>query len=389
MDRPKLLYATPFSIVATVALLGLFCLVGIGGLALLPNAADIGLAVPSEHTTWPWPDAVRDQPHRGVTHWMATSHDGTICDLLEFDFTTNPNLRFEIYAQDEDDAKPFDNVVKFWRMGVGQAVRHLNQRFAIQKSGQVIAAWNGPFFGYYHSSSDVREETAFHLAPVVLRGHVYHNTGNHRWTFGVKQVANRPVFKVFHLPGGPVLEREFDFASGTVQCLLKDGKPLRMEPFPHNSLDFKKQPVPSTPQEAGHIPYFDHAKFSRCSIGWSKDNSKLYTLVIREPQGASEGQSITDLTLWRGQSQGWNVPDVQRFWISMKRAGKVWNAINSDAGDVAQLAYEMPDGNYLMVSPIGDNPNFARRVFTPQFDQAPQGGSLMYFYVRDAKETPK
>lgn len=348
---------------------------------------DIHLEAPSELTEWPWPDAKRDEPHKGVTHWTARARDNTWVDLIEFDFSRNPALRFELYSQDEDDAKPLDNVVTFWPLGVGQATSKLNKRFGAAKTPSVVAAWNGPFFGYYRSAP-IPRETAFHLAPIVLRGKVHFNTGNHRWTMGVKYVDNKPVFKVFHLPGRVLLEREFDFATGTLQCLVKDGKALKTEPFPRGPNDFRKPPVPSTPQEVGHIPYFDHAKFSRASLAWSRDSSRLYLLIVREPNSDSEGASIDRLQKWQSQSGGWNVPDVQRFWMSMAKQGRVWNAINSDAGDVAQLALLLPSHEYLMVSPQCDNPSFERRPFKPDFAGAPQGGSLSYFYVRDAGVKP-
>lgn len=356
----------------------------------MASAPDIGLARPSEHATWPWPDAARSSPHRGVRHWLVASRDGTSCELLEFDLDANPNLRLGLYAQDEDDAQPMDNNIRFWARGVGQVTRDLNQRAASSKQGVVVAACNGPFFGYRHASARVQDEIGFHVAPIVLRGHAFHNTGNHRWTFGAKYLGGRPHFKTFHLPGRAQMEREFDWASGSVQCLIKDGRALKLEPFPSGPRDFKKQPVASTPSEAGHIPYFDHAKFSRVSLAWKSrpdgSASRLFWLVVREPDGASEGQSIDDLARWKPQARGWNVPDVQRFWLSMLRAGLIDNAINSDAGDCAQLVYRLQDGRYQMVSPIGDNPKFERKVFGPDFKGAPQGGTVMYFNVRDAKQ---
>jgi hypothetical protein len=106
---------------------------------------------------------------------------------------------------------------------------------------------------------------------------------------------------------------------------------------------------------------------------------------VREPNTDSEGASIAGLQKWQAQSGGWNVPDLQNFWLSMLKARKVWNAINSDAGDVAQLAYLLPSREYSLISPRGDNPGYERRTFKPDFTNAPQGGSLMYFYVRDAE----
>jgi hypothetical protein len=156
-----------------------------------------------------------------------------------------------------------------------------------------------------------------------------------------------------------------------------------LQPFPKPGEGFLKQPVPSTPQEAGHIPAFDHAKFSRVSLAWSRDNRQLYLLVVREPNFDSEAQSIQALEKRVPNGGGWMVSDVQNFWLALMKQGKIWNAINSDAGDVAQLAYLQRDGTYTLVSPRGDNPTFERRVFAPDFKNAPQGGALMYFYVRD------
>jgi len=357
-------------------------------------APDIGLSQPSEHARWPWPDAARTSPHRGVTHWLTTSRDGTSCELLQFDLEANPNLRLGLYAQDQDDAQPMDNNVRFWARGVGQVTRDLNRQAASSvqsaKQGVIVAACNGPFFGYRHVSQQVQSEIGFHVAPIVLGGKAYHNTGNHRWTFGAKYLGGRPHFKTFHLPGRAQMERELDWASGSVQCLIKDGRALKLEPFPSGPRDFKKQPVASTAQEAGHIPYFDHAKFSRVSLAWKSraDGSvaRFFWLVVREPNGASEGQSIDDLARWKPQTRGWNVPDVQNFWLSMLRAGLIDNAINSDAGDCAQMVYRLQDGRYQMVSPIGDNPSFERRVFGPDFKGAPAGGTVMNFTVRDVAE---
>jgi hypothetical protein len=374
--------------VLSLALFGILLLVAraikkhyMGNVPITSVQPGVRLDTPAQLAIWPWPGAKQDSPHHGVTHWAARSSDGTTTDLLLFDFSKNPKLRLELYSQDEDDEKPFDNVVKFWRLGVGQATRHLQARQYLD-GGKIVAAWNGPFFGYYRSAP-IPDETAFHVAPIVLRGKVYHNTGNHRWTFGVKYVNGKPVFKTFHLPRRAVLAREFDFAGGGVQCLIKDGKPLKLQPFPKPGEGFLKQPVPSSPQEAGHIPAFDHAKFSRVSLAWSRDNRQLYLLVVREPNSDSEAQSIQALEKRVPNGGGWMVSDLQNFWLAMMKQGKIWNAINSDAGDVAQLAYLQPDDKYMLISPRGDNPNFERRVFPPDFKNTPQGGALMYFYVRD------
>ena len=75
---------------------------------------------------------------------------------------------------------------------------------------------------------------------------------------------------------------------------------------------------------------------------------------------------------------GWSVSDVQRFWQSRG----AWNAINSDAGDVAQLAVTRPDQNYDLV-PSRQGSGQMRLTFGPQFAGAPDGGALMYFYVSE------
>jgi hypothetical protein len=341
-----------------------------------PLRADPNVAKPSELTSWPWPKIKPDTPHRGVTHWLANLKDGTTLDLMRFDFAVNPGLRFELYSQDQDDDKPWDNVVRWWEMGVGPAIKHLNG----MKGGPVVAAWNGPFFGYYHQKMPGR---AFHLAPVVINGQIHHNRANHRWTLGWKNFLAGPQFQTIHMAGRAALQ-PFDFASGTVQNLIKDGQLLKIHAFPRAGEAFPKPPVPSTPSEIGHVPFFDHAKFSRASIAWSKNQKQLWMILVREPKSDNEGHSIQNLVDGVPQSAGWNVPDLQRFWKSLMDQGLIWNAINSDAGDVGQLSYQLPDGNYNLIPARNASP-FERKVFTPQFSGAPAGGALMYFLVRDRK----
>ncbi|MDQ3814028.1 MAG: hypothetical protein M3347_08755, partial [Armatimonadota bacterium] len=299
----------------------------------------------------------------------------TTVDLLHFDFQANPDLRLEIFDQDEDDAARFDNVVDYNTRGVGHITRLLNTRFRATRRGSVVAAWNGVFFGYYHRD---KEGLGFHVAPVVLRGQVYYTKINRRWTFGVQYRDARPVFKVLHLPDRATLAREFDFAAASAQCLIQNGKPLKIQPYPASAAKILKAPVPSTPQEIGHVPIFDHMQTSRVSWAWSRDNRQLYLIVVKEPD--NEMASILAFRHNQPQAGGWTVPDLQRFWQAMVRANTVWNAVNSDAGGVAQLAYRLPDGKYAL---LPGTPQ--RLVFTPNFKNAPSGGSIMFFYVRDAK----
>ncbi|MCS7254900.1 MAG: phosphodiester glycosidase family protein [Armatimonadota bacterium] len=313
--------------------------------------------------------AIKSVVHFGVTHWRVRSNfDGTVLDLLEFDFDANPHLRFELYDQDEDDDVPFDNKAKFWHRGIGHVICHLNQT----GRGKVIAAWNGLFFGY-----DRKRKIARHVAPVVLRGKVhYSNVGNHRWTFGVKYEGEKPIFKVLHLPDYETLEREFTFASGGAQCLVKDGKPLKLRPFSKPPSEPITQPVPSTSDEAGHIPIVDHIKTSRTSMGWSKNNRKLYLLVVKEPD--REAISALALRFHIPLMGGWSVSDLQQFWLSMK----IWGAVNIDGGDVAQMAFLRDDGEYEVVPPRWSTFKGRLRI-NPCLSSEPKGGALMYFYVAD------
>ena len=334
------------------------------------------LNVPSQLAIWPWPRAQKDIPHPGVTHYLTRDGDGTTIELFHFDFGINSRLRLELFDQDEDDDKPFDNRVEYDPRGVGQITRQLNA----QGRGPIVAAWNGAFFGYDRKAA---RDLAFHVAPIVLNGKSHAWSANHRWTFGVRYQNGKPRFKVLHLPERSILEKEFDFAAGSVQCLLLNGKPMKVEPFPRNNQLVPKPPIPSTNQEAGHIPFFDHMKSCRVSWAWTNDNRHFYLLLVQEPD--TEGASI--LALLRGVPTGsaagkggWMVSDVQRFWQAMK----VPNAVNSDAGGAAQLTYRLPDARYTLVTPrIGDIPR--RLICKPDFAQAPNGGAMMYFYVRELK----
>lgn len=329
------------------------------------------LDAPSPLARWPIPGAKSEGIRTGVTHWFATDPaDGTTVDFFDFDFQTNPKLRWEIADQDADDDKPRDNRVYFWPRDAAVMTRQLNA----QKKGPVLAAWNGAFFGYDRKNPGY----AFHLAPVVLNGKVLYNTSNHRWTFGVKYTGDGPQWKVFFKPGRPLLAKEFDWAAGSVQCLVKEGQPLKLEPFPKAWQGFKRQPVPSTPEEAGHIPGFDHMRSTRASIGWSEDSQHLYLLYIKEPD--TEGGSIRDVAEHRLNTGGWMVSDLQRFWLSQG----AWCAINSDAGDAGQLAFRSTGGSYTYLPPRTVSEKL-RINLDKNLTGAPKtGGALMYFFVRES-----
>lgn len=328
---------------------------------------------PSTLATWPWPLAEKDAPHKGVTHWHEhSSKDGTLLDLWEFDFKTNPRLKLELFDQDQHDEKPGDDRVDHWPLGVG----HFVQRFDNQ-NGRIIAAWNGPFFGYDRKTSTY---LSFHVAPVVLDGKVLYNKMNHRWAFGVKYVDNKPVFKTFHLPPRAVLEREFDWASSAEQCLIKDGKPLKVQPFPLPGATPIPRPVKSTPQEAGHITDFDHMKSCRISMAWSRDNLHFYLLAVKETD--TEGDSIRNLRAVKLMGSGWMTSDVQNFWLSLQKSKGIWGAVNNDAGDAAQVIWRQPDNSWMLIPERMADPHM-RMKLAPDYKTAPEGGTLMYWCVRE------
>ena len=333
---------------------------------------------PSALSTWPWKNATKTFVRNGVSSWTITAPDGTLLQLTQFDFAANRNLKFAIFDQDEDAPKPWSNNVAYWPRGVAQMTRQLNG----EKHGTVVACWNGLFFGYRDSSANPKGH-AFHLSPVVIDGKVHSSNLNFRWTFGVEysntHANGAPTFKAVHLPSLKTLQT-FDWAAGSAQCLILDGKPLRLQPFPKKGDLPIKQPVSSTPRDVGHIPIFDHMKTCRASIAWSRDSKKLWVLWVKEPD--SEIGSAIAMRHGTPTLGGWTVPDLQRFWLSMKPQG-VNSAINSDAGDVLQATLLRSDGNYDLIPPGWATRAYLKKTFAPDFPNAPRGGALMYFYVRD------
>ena len=317
-------------------------------------------------TLWPWPKAVKETPHPGVTVYTdRSSSNGDTLYLFDFDFAANPNLRLELYDQDEDDAKPFDDRVDFWPRGVGQVTRHLNDG----GRGRVLAAWNGTFFNSNGEAGGI----ASHVAPVVLNGKVYYNVGDIRWTVGVQYRDGKPVFKTLHQPDRKAHESEFTCAAAAVQCLIRGGAPLRLEPAPGVK---KRRPVPSTPQEAGFVPGVNEINTSRTSIAWSRDNRHFYLLIVKEPD--NETVSFEARVTPRPDDGGWTVDDLQRFW----QAFGAWGAVNLDGGDVTQLTALRKDGKYLLI-PAAWGSKKLEMTCNSRFRGAPQGGTMMYFYVRD------
>ena len=346
----------------------------VGSVPIAPGLAKDAVA---PLANWPWQNAKETKLRRGVTLWSARQHDGTLVEMLCFDFAKNPDLRFEFLDQDADDAVPWNNEVRYSALGVGGATRKLNQKFG---GNSVVAAWNGVFFGYLDGAANPFGR-AFHVSPVVINGQVHHWGSNHRWTFGAKTENGKTVFKTFFRPDKSTLKREFDFAGGSVQCLLRDGKPLRLQPFPQSGDAPLPQPVVSTKAEAGHIPVFDHMRTCRASMAWTKDSAQLFVLLIKEPDNES-------LSAWALQYNwpiggGWTVADVQRFWLSLQKPFGITDAINSDAGNVLQYTFLRPDQKYDLVTARGAGVTYERATFDKNFHNAPGGGSLTYFYVRE------
>jgi hypothetical protein len=341
-----------------------------------PAPIHIGLRpdAPAQLAHWPWPHAKIDHPHPGVTHWIdRSSSDGTAVELFDFDFRANPHLRLELYDQDEDDKTPFDDKCEFWPQGVAQAAQHLNKI----GRGPVVAAWNGSFFQYRDIGG---HRIGSHIAPVVLRGHVYYNVGLVRWAVGVKYDKTGPVFTALHMPSKDALANTYDFAAEGASCLIDQGKPLRLAPFPPPG----QQPSPSrtacAPDEAGYVRIVDHIRTSRTSMAWSRDNRHLYLLIVKDP--GAEAISVNALLHNLPVVGGWTVADLQRFWQSLS----VWGAVNIDGGDCTALVARRADGRYDYVPAFwGDTA--MRRMLPADLSGASRGGSMMYFYVRDTENS--
>jgi len=363
--------------VALVLLLGL----GVGWWKLSQYATSIPLEIglkpadPSQNTRWPWP-AAPQVLGPGARSWSVVSGDGTLLLLLRFDLGSNRRLKFSIWDNEAHDERPGDNLVRYWPHGVAQIAGDFNAQGKAEHR-QVLAASNGAFFGYANKTLGP-DGAAFHVGPVVLDGKIFFNGANHRWTFGTKKSGGRQRFDVVHLPDRRALGR-FEWAAGSVQCLVKDGAPLKLEPFPRSRGDFKKQPVPSTAEEAGHIPVFDHMKTCRVSLAWSRDSKILWWLVVKEPDIVA-GSAVA-LKQGLPVGGGWTVPDVQRFWLSLRQREKdgLWCAINSDAGDVAQMIWKS-GANYEMIPPRWADSRMSMRLQS-DFSNAPLGGPMMAFVV--------
>jgi len=96
---------------------------------------------------------------------------------------------------------------------------------------------------------------------------------------------------------------------------------------------------------------------------------------VQEPD--DEGSSIAAFYARKPGTGGWTVADLQRFW----RAFGAWGAVNIDGGVVTQMTCLRDDGRYLMIPPAWASDR-REIIFPPTFEGAPEGGTLMYFYIR-------
>ena len=333
-----------------------------------PPAALAFSSAPQLDTTWPWPSAHQKTIAPGVSHWTKNS-GGSRLHLFRFRLDVNPKLEFGIYDQDQHDGDVGNNLTDHQRKSVAGAVRELNT------SGKVIAACNGMFFGYDRSGYETK---AAHIGPVVLEGKPQYNVGGpNRWTFGITKTG---VFKTAFRPGFKDLG-EFRFAADGAQCLIREAQPLKIEPYPTLPIPpgTKLPRVEPTPKDAGHIPIVDHIRTSRTSFGWSKDSKTLYMLIVYETDG--ENESARRLRAGEELGDGWNLFDLQRFWASVG----VWGAVNSDGGIVTQLISLRPEGDYEMLASRTSQSSSGPWVISPELENVPDGGTLMYFFVRERK----
>ena len=342
------------------------------------------LTAPSQNTNWPWTNAKRETLRAGVTHFASQLDDGTTLDLLAFDFRANPRLRFGLWDADLNSSpnpnRP-DNRFAYWNNGLASQAAALNQ------NGDLVACWNGGFFGLLNRKPRASDR-AFHLSPIVENGIAHYEGVNHRWTWGAKSRDGQPQFKIEHQPKFAGLTRDFDAATGTLQALMIDGKPLELRPYPWFGVLPQKPPIASTPREAGHIPTLDWMHTARLSAGWNA-RGKLWILIVKEPDGEAASRAAFNRRE-RGRG-GWTLADAQRFWLAMHEKAGVQSAVGLDGGDVAQAAWRRPDDKFEVLAPriaLPATQDATKRLTTDaKFQNARdlRGGALTYFWVREEK----
>lgn len=258
-----------------------------------------------------------------------------------------------------------------------------------KEAGQRIAVCNGGPFEFDH----VRlSDDAWHVAPVVFEGKAHYLKESSDflplWTFGVREGTNgEKRFETLLSPSHRQLNG-FRFATGGVQCLVKDGLPLALGEPPKDGI----WPDDKAPKsgEAGSLGRSDWTKTSRVSLGWSRDGSKLWLLCVHDPQPESAARVALSARVRGGEDAssppfgcGWSLRDVQDFWESRG----AWGAVAVASGDFSQFAARRSDGKIDFV-PSHVAGLFwktahgrTRLVCPPTLTGAPTGGSALFYWV--------
>jgi hypothetical protein len=117
------------------------------------------------------------------------------------------------------------------------------------------------------------------------------------------------------MPDKMTLAKNFTFASGAAQCLVRDGKPQNLHPWPKWDEPPPPQPVPCAPDEAGYIP----------NVGLDPDLTRDDGLVARSesificcssPRPGDETGAVMASHGHGPATGGWTVSDEQRFWLA-------------------------------------------------------------------------
>lgn len=327
--------------------------------------------VANPDATWPWPSSKLEHLRSGVTRRVHPNPtDGSRIELIEFDFRANPKLRFEIYDQDHHDALPYDDRADFFDQNVAAITRELGKR--------VVFASNGLFHGYLRTPGSPPHGYGTHIGLNVSKGVVRYNVGSPRWAFGAKTVHGRQVFSAILSPDKHQMSKTFDEGAVGAQLLIKNGKPMKLQAFPQPNSPAIQRPLKTTQEEAGQIPEVDFMRTSRVSIGWTDDSSKLYFLLVNEPDNEVQSKLILRGRM-AGNDGGWTLADLQNFWLKFG----IDHAINSDGGIVAQWIVKMPDETYEFQPPrwIAPPPKVKLK---PDFSNAIKGGgTLMNFVISE------
>jgi Phosphodiester glycosidase len=262
-----------------------------------------------------------------------------------------------------------DNATDYFPKSVLGVAREIGAK----GSGKLIAAWNGLFFGYDHSKNPPNG-LAKHIGPVVIEGAPSYNVGRNRWTFGLSKSGR---FETRFKPRFDSLT-SFRYAADGAQCLIRDGVALRIEPTPMLPIEPGTKPARIEPtfEDAGHIPIVDHIRTSRISMGWTRDSKKLYVLIVFEPD--TETESIRRLRQGLDLGSGWDLFDLQRFWLSMD----VWGAVNIDGGNVTQFVALNSDGHYEFQPSVSSGAP-KRMTVVDENQKDPGGGTLLTFWIRE------